>query len=123
MDFWEAFAALTEKHPFPWQERAFELLLEGNPPQIVTLPTGTAKTSLIPIWIIALAFQAKRDCPLSLPRQMVWAANRRVVVDQATDKAASIISRLEGSNAAGKCRTVLNELRTNLSSISILGLS
>jgi hypothetical protein len=37
MNFAEVFCALTEKRPFPWQERAFKQLSEGNPPKTLKL--------------------------------------------------------------------------------------
>jgi CRISPR-associated endonuclease/helicase Cas3 len=123
INFAEAFCALTEKRPFPWQERAFKQLTEGNPPKTVSLPTGTGKTSLIPIWLIALAWQAEQGHPFSLPRRLVWVVNRRVVVDQATDEATSIISRLDGSDpiVGERKHQVLRDLGTHLRGISLLG--
>src|SRR3972149_6792642 len=91
--FRKTFEALTGRKPFPWQERAFVILADGNVPTTVSLPTGTGKTSLIPIWLTALAWQAKRR-HLALPRRLVWIVNRRVVVDQATDEAVLMVERV-----------------------------
>ena len=57
--FEDAFTAITghDGH-FPWQEELFGLLIRDQIPPLVSLPTGTGKTSVIPIWLIALAWQA-----------------------------------------------------------------
>ena len=94
MIFSETFEALTGKIPFPWQTRVFSLLAKGKVPGTVSLPTGTGKTALIPIWLIALACQAQNSGTINLPRRLVWVVNRRVVVDQATDEAVSMIEQL-----------------------------
>src|SRR5262249_51515714 len=51
-------------------------------------PTGLGKTSVIPIWLLALAASP----PGLVPRRLVYVVNRRTVVDQATE-AAEIVRR------------------------------
>ena len=42
--------------PFPWQRRLHEQwFANGKVPKACTLPTGLGKTSVISIWLIALA--------------------------------------------------------------------
>ena len=50
---------------------------------------GVGKTSVIPIWLIALATN-----PTSVPRRLVYVVNRRTVVDQATEEAEKVRKRL-----------------------------
>ncbi len=38
-----------------WMRRMFLRLIDGQPPSLVDLPTGTGKTDLIVIWLIGLA--------------------------------------------------------------------
>lgn len=80
--FRSAFEKLTGYLPFPWQEelylRWFSL---GNIPPACNLPTGLGKTSVIAIWLIALANDATK-----IPRRLVYVVNRRTVVDQTTDE-------------------------------------
>lgn len=111
--FREVFSALTGRNAFPWQERAFVSLVQGSLPMAVNLPTGTGKTSLIPIWLAALAWQAKQGA-VTLPRRLVWVVNRRVVVDQATDEASEIIERLRAPE--------LPNLAVHLATVSLSGL-
>jgi len=90
-----AFEALTGNRPFKWQSRMYEKLIAAvdsvandKIPDVCSIPTGLGKTSIIPIWLIALANSHK------LPRRLIYIVNRRTVVDQATDDVMKILSRL-----------------------------
>jgi CRISPR-associated endonuclease/helicase Cas3 len=87
------FEALTGHSPLRWQTRLFESIFDGAIPSACNLPTGLGKTSVIPIWLIALATQ-DRNSKVSLPRRLVYIVNRRTVVDQATDVVEGIRSCL-----------------------------
>jgi len=63
IDFDAAFEALTGNSPFGWQRRLFERLRCGDIPYVCDLPTGLGKTSVIPIWTIALARQVQDGPP------------------------------------------------------------
>ncbi len=52
--------------------------MSGELPSSVDLPTGLGKTSIMALWLIALAYGA------SLPRRLVYIVDRRAVVDQAS---------------------------------------
>ena len=91
--FESAFRALDDKHrpPLKWQARLYERFVHGGTgavPKVCRLPTGLGKTSVIPIWLIALAGGA------ALPRRLVYIVNRRTVVDQATEDAKRLLARL-----------------------------
>ena len=93
--FSEFFRSLWGIDPFPWQTRLAEQVGEGPWPEWITLPTGTGKTSVIDIAVYALARQAalppsERHAPV----RIVFAVNRRIVVDEAFDRAKSIAERL-----------------------------
>ncbi len=94
LEFDKAFRALTDYNPLSWQRRLFERLYSGNDiPQVCDLPTGLGKTSVIPIFVIALACQAQGRT-VTLPRRLVYVVNRRTVVDQATAIVEQIRERL-----------------------------
>ena len=81
--FAREFMALTaeghERHPpFHWQTRLFSRFVSADLPEAVDVPTGLGKTSVMALWLIALAYGAK------LPRRLVHVVDRRAVVDQAT---------------------------------------
>lgn len=86
-DFETLFQALTGHPPFRWQTRLHrDHFATGVPPDAVDLPTGLGKTSVMAIWLIALARQfAERK--VTLPRRLVYVVDRRTVVDQATAEA------------------------------------
>lgn len=92
--FNDAFQAFCTGHaPFRWQCRLFEKMAHGLVPRSCSLPTGLGKTSIIPIWLIALAHTARaNDNRSRLPRRLVYIVNRRTVVDQATDDAKRLLS-------------------------------
>ena len=94
--FAKRFEALTGNAPFPWQECLFLWLLSDKvPPADVSLPTGTGKTSIIAIWLLALAEKSSEDSrQSSIPRRLAWVVNRRVVVDQATNEVEQIRRRV-----------------------------
>ncbi len=93
--FNKAFEALTGHTPLRWQKRLYERLLchEAEIPAVCDLPTGLGKTSVIPIWLIALIGQALEN-HVTLPRRLAYIVNRRTVVDQATNVVDQIRSRL-----------------------------
>ena len=77
------FAELTaedseRRPPFRWQMRLLRRLLDADAPRVVDIPTGLGKTSVMALWLIALAEGAR------LPRRLVYVVDRRAVVDQAT---------------------------------------
>ena len=82
--FHQAFRALTDHDPFCWQRRLFDRLSGADIPAVCDIPTGLGKTSVIPIWLITLAVQAK-ERRAGVPRRLVYIVNRRTVVDQATN--------------------------------------
>lgn len=83
--------------PFPWQTRlAEEVSSTGKWPSWIALPTGTGKTSVLDIATYALASQLHTD-PASrkTPVRIILAVNRRIVVDDAFERARKIQERLQ----------------------------
>ncbi|MGH7552478.1 MAG: type I-G CRISPR-associated helicase/endonuclease Cas3g [Longimicrobiales bacterium] len=87
-EFDKAFEALTSHTPMLWQRRLFERFVTGSVPSVCDVPTGLGKTSVMAIWLLALARQATMGAP-SLPRRLAYVVHRRTVVDQASEEAAS----------------------------------
>jgi CRISPR-associated endonuclease/helicase Cas3 len=83
------FEILVGFQPLSWQRRLFAELLLGNVPAALDLPTGLGKTSVMAIWLLALAHDAR------LPRRLVYVVDRRVVVDQATAEAVKMRENLD----------------------------
>ena len=99
--FTDFFHALWDRNPFPWQVRLANQLEKDGWPAWITLPTGTGKTSAIDIAIYALARQAHLPAiERTAPVRIVFAVNRRIVVDEAFDRAAKIAEKLKNALAA-----------------------
>ncbi|MSQ97283.1 MAG: type I-U CRISPR-associated helicase/endonuclease Cas3 [Gemmataceae bacterium] len=91
------FAKLTGNAPFPWQRAMYERFISDCPdniPASCNLPTGLGKTSVLAIWLIALATH-----PEKMPRRLVYVVNRRTVVDQTTSEAEKIRNNAEAAGA------------------------
>lgn len=89
LDFPGLFTHLTGNPPFPWQEVLYENFIAGDIPSSCNLPTGLGKTSVVAIWLIALALH-----PNKMPRRLVYVVNRRTVVDQTTVEVENYRKRL-----------------------------
>lgn len=116
MDFEKLFAALTEHEPFPWQTGLYECFCRGDIPAICDIPTGLGKTSVIAIWLLALA--GKRS-EVKIPRRLVYVVNRRTIVDQATEVVIGLQARLR--EAAHDGSSPLNGTARLLKTLCALG--
>lgn len=96
--FPDSFYSLTGYSPMRWQDRLFGQIINGEVPAALDLPTGLGKTSVMVIWLIALAEQAVAGA-VRLPRRLVYVVDRRAVVDQATEEAEKLRQALN-CNAA-----------------------
>lgn len=72
------FEAVTGFSPYPWQQRCYAELLANRPPATLSLPTASGKTSVILLYLLALAQG------ISLPRRLAYVVDRRSIVDQTT---------------------------------------
>jgi CRISPR-associated endonuclease/helicase Cas3 len=96
IDFCRSFEALAGNPPFPWQKELYKRFvsdLDQNIPTSCNLPTGLGKTSVIAVWLIALA-----NYPTKLPRRLVYVVNRRTVVDQTTEEVVKLRKNLPNLN-------------------------
>lgn len=91
--FFEDFRILKGAAPFPWQERLFAEFSRGHFPAC-TIPTGLGKTSVIAVWLIALA----RKFPV--PLRLAYIVNRRTVVDQTTTEVTGYRDKVKELNAS-----------------------
>ncbi|MCB1097440.1 MAG: type I-U CRISPR-associated helicase/endonuclease Cas3, partial [Verrucomicrobiae bacterium] len=115
--FAEFFRELWTYDPFPWQVRLTnELCAGGEWPEWVTLPTGTGKTSCIDIAIYHLASQAHQlPSQRSAPVRIVFAVYRRIVVDEAFERAREI-----GKQLADALKTAAHPLHPVASALALL---
>lgn len=78
------FKDLTANEPFPWQRRLYDELVQKQFRTKCDVPTGLGKTSVIALWLLALAHHVSNGSIDRFPRRLVYVVNRRTVVDQAT---------------------------------------
>ena len=105
------FHALWDYNPFPWQTMLAERVAAGHWPQALDLPTASGKTACIDVAIHALATQS--ELPLAArtaPRRIWFVVDRRIVVDEAHDRAQVIADKLARATD-GPLKIIADRLR------------
>lgn len=115
--FSDFFRALwgAEREPFAWQKSLAARVLRDpvNPwPEAIALPTASGKSACLDIAVYALASQAHRETrtPLSTARRIFFVVDRRVIVDEAFDRACKLARKLRMAES-GILREVADRLR------------
>ncbi len=93
-DFPAFFEALWGHPPFPWQRRLAERVERKGWPSLLDIPTGLGKTAAIDMAVWHLAREAATR-PRRAAVRIVYVVDRRLVVDQAAERAGAIARRLE----------------------------
>jgi CRISPR-associated endonuclease/helicase Cas3 len=110
------FRELWGQAPFAWQRSLVERVLgrEDAPwPQAIALPTGSGKTACLDIAVFTLAVAAShrsRGVPLHLPRRVLFVVDRRIIVDEAFERAKRLARALREARD-GLLKVVADELR------------
>lgn len=103
------FAEVNDKHrAFPWQARLARQVCEKGWPRCINLPTAGGKTALLDIAVFALAAGAPEAA-----RRIFYVVNRRVVVDEAAERAYRLAKTLRNArenSIAGQVAAKLREL-------------
>ena len=95
MEFRKIFKDITGNDPYPWQCRLYNLFLEGKIPTRLDIPTGLGKTSIIFIWIIAIYNSYSTNLGTRIPSRLVYIVDRRVIVDQASEEARKLQTKVK----------------------------
>jgi CRISPR-associated endonuclease/helicase Cas3 len=94
--FADFFRALWDRAPFDWQSRLLERVANQGWPSTLDLPTGAGKTATLDVAVFALALDAARPSgERKQARRIVLVVDRRVVVDQAFERAGTIAKKLD----------------------------
>lgn len=104
------FESLWEKKPFPWQTMLAERAAAGDWPEAINLPTASGKTACIDAAIFSLAATANGAPEKRAPRRIWFVVDRRIVVDEAYERAKGIASKLK-SATEGPVKEVADSLR------------
>ncbi|HEX4109168.1 MAG TPA: type I-U CRISPR-associated helicase/endonuclease Cas3 [Solirubrobacteraceae bacterium] len=96
--------AVRGYEPYPWQQSLAGTLAgetvgrEPLPPIAITVPTGAGKTTVVDVLVWALAAQAARaPAERTIGVRVVWAIDRRLLVDEVHDHAIRLAARLQAS--------------------------
>lgn len=113
-DFIAFFEAARGYAPFSWQVSLARRVMEkGTWPEVIALPTAAGKTACMDVAIFALASQTERlapGSPLTMPRRIFFVVDRRIIVDEAYDRACALAKRLEDAKD-GILKAVADRLR------------
>ncbi len=88
-----------------------ERVASGHWPRALDLPTASGKTACLDIAVYALAAQADRPlAERTAPRRIWFVVDRRIVVDEAFERARTIAQKLADA-ASGPLREIADRLR------------
>lgn len=111
-DFEGFFREVHGVAPFAWQQRLVtEVAESGRWPDFIDLPTGSGKTACLDVGVFALALSVASK--QLAPRRIVLVVDRRLVVDQAYERADRLVRVLEkaaSSTAAGRVADALRQI-------------
>ncbi|MEA3275613.1 MAG: type I-U CRISPR-associated helicase/endonuclease Cas3 [Pseudomonadota bacterium] len=120
--FSDFFREVWKKEPFTWQKALADRVLaereqgrEGRVgwPEAIALPTAAGKTACMDIAVFALAAQAGRldgGQPLTAPRRIFLVVDRRIIVDEAFERACLLATHLAKATG-GVVKIVADRLR------------
>lgn len=118
-DFPAFFHAVHGHSPFTWQVELMERVCSDSGwPAALDVPTGLGKTAVLDVAVFALALQA--ELPLAertAPTRVFLVVDRRVIVDQAHQRAVRLVGAVDDGAAAGRSG-VLAEVARRLSAIA-----
>jgi CRISPR-associated endonuclease/helicase Cas3 len=104
--FCEFFEAIYGFEPFPWQQMLLDQLTDQQRgwPDLIDLPTASGKTACMDIALFAMAMNPAN------PRRIWFVVDRRIVVDEAFDRAVDLANRLNDAST-GIVRDVADRLK------------
>lgn len=121
--FEECFEAVNDIPPFAWQSRLAHESANGAWPGVIAAPTGAGKTAILDIAIYNLAKSLACGGPRTAPMRIIFAVDRRIIVDQAYERAKKIRTAIDGANGGplAVMRAALKH-QTNASALHVAAL-
>lgn len=124
-EFSDFFAAVhgtanEPKRPFQWQERLAQVVLEsGAWPDVIRVPTGCGKTSIVDLAVFELALQASRTpSKRTTARRICFVVDRRLVVDEVTDHVRQILCAVRTATTDPHAAPVLKSVSDRLRKVA-----
>lgn len=121
-NFPDFFKALCDSEPFPWQTMLAQRAARSDWPKLISLPTSSGKTACLDIAVFGLAATANQGVERRLPRRIWFVVDRRIVVDEAFERAKIIAHRLKEAKS-GPLREVAEVLKEAAGSSRPLGVA
>jgi CRISPR-associated endonuclease/helicase Cas3 len=106
MTFQAFFDALWNRPPFRWQQRLADQVVREGWPSSVAMPTAAGKTAVIDIALYALVQRAD-----AAARRIFFVVDRRVIVDEAAERADNIARKLAEASPGSACWDIAQALR------------
>lgn len=98
---------------FPWQNDFARRVCTGDWPKYVAAPTGSGKTACLDAAVFALAMQAALPAQeRTAGRRIFFIVNRRVIVDEAYERAGELCQKLVDSAPGSVVGRVADALRS-----------
>jgi CRISPR-associated endonuclease/helicase Cas3 len=98
--------------PFPWQHEFARRICAGQVPDYVAIPTGSGKTACLDAAVFALAVQATLPvAERTQGRRIFFIVNRRIIVDEAYDRAGKLCKKLREASPESVAGRVAGALR------------
>jgi CRISPR-associated endonuclease/helicase Cas3 len=121
-DFRTFFQAVYGYEPFPWQMRlADKAMADGGCwPDVIDVPTASGKTACLDVAVFSLALQADwpADRLRTAPRRIFFVVDRRVIVDEAYQRACELAKRLLRAVTQGE-KGIVREVAERLRHLAI----
>jgi len=112
-NFPEFFKAIYAFDPFPWQRMLVERIAEKGWPEGIDLPTASGKTACLDAAVFLMALEENEGRLLegsSARRRVFFVVDRRIVVDEAYNRAKKLANELEKATT-GIVKQVADRLR------------
>lgn len=121
--FSEFFRAVHDYEPFDWQMRlACEVLRHNEWPDVIRVPTGCGKTSVLDLALFELALQASRGPKeRTAPRRICFVIDRQLVVDEVTEHARRIHLAVRAAAKAPDASPVVKAVVQRLRELALDG--
>ncbi len=113
-DFAGFYEEIHDQRPFPWQRDLVEEIVSRRSwPTVVDIPTGLGKTAMLDIALFLTALDADKAADIRIGRRRIFfVVDRRIVVDQAEQRAQKIAAALAESRPGSVAAAVAQRLNT-----------